>query len=98
MSANNLPIQLTSFVGRERELVALQRLLPATRLLTLTGAGGVGKTRLCLAVAAGALDQFPDGAWWVELAPLADPALLPQTVASALGVREEPGRPILATL
>jgi predicted ATPase/DNA-binding CsgD family transcriptional regulator len=98
MSANNLPIQLTSFVGRERELVALQRLLPTTRLLTLTGAGGVGKTRLSLAVAASELDQFPDGAWWVELAPLADPALVPQAVASALGMREEPGRPILATL
>jgi predicted ATPase len=77
MSANNLPIQVTSFVGREHELVALQRLLPTTRLLTLIGAGGVGKTRLALAVAADVLDQYPDGAWWVELAPLADPVSAP---------------------
>ena len=95
---NNLPIQVTSFVGRERELAELQRLLTTTRLLTLTGSGGTGKTRLSLQVAAEVLDNFKDGVWFVELAPLADPALVPQTVATVLGVREEPGRPLLATL
>src|SRR2546426_472703 len=64
------------------------------RLLTLTGAGGIGKTRLALEVAAEVLAESPDGAWFVELAPLSDPTLVPQTVASAIGVREEPGRAI----
>ncbi|MBI5879661.1 MAG: tetratricopeptide repeat protein [Chloroflexi bacterium] len=95
---NNLPIQVTSFVGRERELAELQRLLVATRLLTLTGSGGTGKTRLSLQVAAEVLDKYRDGVWFVELAPLADPVLVPQTVASVLGVREQPGRPMLAAL
>jgi len=95
---HNLPIQVTSFVGRERELSELQRLLPTTRLLTLTGSGGTGKTRLSLQVAAEVLDSFNDGVWFIELAPLSDPALLPLTVASVLGVREEQGRPLLATV
>ena len=95
---NNLPIQVTSFIGRERELSELQSLLPTTRLLTLTGSGGTGKTRLSLQVAAEVLDGFPDDVWFIELAPLSDPALLPLTIASVLGVREEPGRPLLATL
>jgi predicted ATPase/class 3 adenylate cyclase/DNA-binding NarL/FixJ family response regulator len=95
---NNLPIQLTSFVGREREISELQRLLTTTRLLTLTGVGGVGKTRLALHVAADVLADFSDGAWLVELAPLADPALVPQTVAATINVPEQSGRPILATL
>jgi predicted ATPase/class 3 adenylate cyclase/predicted negative regulator of RcsB-dependent stress response len=95
---NNLPIQVTSFVGRERELSELQRLLATTRLMTLTGSGGTGKTRLSLQVAADVLDNFKDGVWFVELAPLADPSLLPQTVANVLGVREQPGHPLLATL
>jgi class 3 adenylate cyclase len=95
---NNLPIQATSFVGRERELAELQRLLNTTRLLTLTGSGGTGKTRLSLQVAAEVLDNFKDGVWFVELAPLADAALVPQTVANVLGIREEPGRPLMATL
>jgi predicted ATPase/class 3 adenylate cyclase len=69
-----------------------------TPLLTLTGAGGCGKTRLALEVAAGLLPEYPDGIWWVEFAPLSDPALVPQAVATALGLREEPGRPLLATL
>jgi class 3 adenylate cyclase len=95
---NNVPIQVTSFVGREREFSELQRLLPTTRLLTLTGSGGTGKTRLTLQVAASMLDEFKDGVWLVELAPLADPSLLPLAVASVLGVRDEQGRPLLATL
>jgi predicted ATPase len=95
---NNLPRQLTSFVGRERELAQVRRLLAAAPLLTLTGVGGCGKTRLALQAAADALEAYPDGVWLVELAPLADPALVPQAVAAALGVREEPGRPLAATL
>ncbi len=96
--AHNLPVQLTSFLGRERELAEIKRLLATTRLLTLTGTGGVGKTRLALQVAADLLEEYPDGVWLVELAPLMDPALQPLAVASALGVQEEPNCPLLATL
>jgi len=95
---NNLPRQLTSFIGREREMAEVKRLLTTTRLLTLTGSGGCGKTRLALQVAADLVEEFANGVWLVELAALTDPALVPQAVASALGVREEPGRPLLATL
>ena len=95
---NNLPLQLTSFVGRERELAEVAALLGAHRLLTLTGPGGTGKTRLALQAAADALEQYPDGVWLAELAALADPGLVPQAVAQAVGVREEPARPLLATL
>ncbi len=95
---NNLPKQLTSFIGREEEIVAIKTRLESARLLTLTGIGGTGKTRLGLHVAAHLLDAFPDGVWLVELASLADPALVPQTVATALGVREEAHRPITQTL
>jgi predicted ATPase len=95
---NNLPLQVTSFIGREQALVELQRLLARTRLLTLTGSGGCGKTRLSLQVAADCPEQFPDGAWLVELAPLSDPGLVPQTVATVLGLKEEPGKPIVQTL
>src|SRR5207302_9191926 len=79
---NNLPVQPTTFIGREREIAEVKRLLGSARLLTLTGTGGVGKTRLALQAAAEMLDAFPDGVWLVELAPLADPTLVPQTVAS----------------
>jgi transcriptional regulator with XRE-family HTH domain len=99
---HNLPAPLTSFVGRERELAAVHRLLggepPGPRLVTLTGPGGVGKTRLALQAAAEVRDAYPDGVWLVELAALADPDLVPQAVAAAAGVREDPGRPLLATL
>jgi predicted ATPase len=97
---HNLPIQLTSFIGRERDIAEVKRLLATSRLLTMTGAGGTGKTRLALQVAAGLLDAsaFPDGVWLIELAPLAEPVLVPQSVATVLGLRETPGRPITAVL
>ncbi|HET8631361.1 MAG TPA: helix-turn-helix domain-containing protein, partial [Thermomicrobiales bacterium] len=87
---HNLPAPLTSFVGREDAVAEVAALLAGARLVTLTGAGGVGKTRLALAVAAGLVDESPGGVWLVELAPLAVPALVPQAVAAALGVREVP--------
>jgi predicted ATPase len=95
---NNLPLQLTSFIGREQELAEIKKLLHGTRLLTLLGLGGIGKTRLSLHVAADAMVDYPDGVWLVELAPLADERLVPQAVASVLGVREEAGRPVLEAL
>jgi predicted ATPase/class 3 adenylate cyclase/Tfp pilus assembly protein PilF len=90
----NLPIQVTSFIGREEERETARRLLSTTRLLTLVGTGGAGKTRLSLEVGADLLDEFSDGVWLVELAALADPALVPQTVAQVLSVREQSGRAI----
>ena len=95
---NNLPQQATRFIWREKELAELNGLLARNRLLTLTGAGGCGKTRLSLQVAAESLEQYPDGAWLVELAPLSDPGLVPQTVATVLGLKEEPGKPVRQTL
>src|SRR5664279_1077494 len=95
---NNLPLQLTSFIGREQELEEVKKLLRTTRLLTLFGLGGIGKTRLSLHVAAEAMVDYPDGVWFVELAPLADGRSVPQAIASVLGVREEVGRPVLEAL
>lgn len=95
---NNLPIQVTSFVGREKEIAEVKQLLSTTRLITLTGSGGAGKTRLSLHVAAEVLDTFGNGVWFIELASLSDPALVPFTIASTLSLREEPGRPLIATL
>jgi predicted ATPase/DNA-binding winged helix-turn-helix (wHTH) protein len=95
---HNLPAPLTNFIGRDREIEELLRLLPPARLLTLTGAGGCGKTRLALEVAARALDRFPDGVWVVDLATLVDPSRLTQAVASVLDVREGPNRPLLDAL
>ena len=92
---NNLPLQLTSFVGREEEISEVERLLGHTRLLTLTGPGGSGKSRLALRVAAGLLTRYRDGSCFVDLSPVTDPALVPAAVAKALGVPEEAGRPIL---
>lgn len=89
---NNLPVQLTSFIGREQEMAEAKRLLTTSRLLTLLGSGGAGKTRLAIQVAADYLDVLPDGAWLVDLAPISDPGLVPQTVASVLG-QWQPGRP-----
>src|SRR5690348_13824969 len=94
------PVPLTSFVGRERELADIRRLLADTRLLTLTGPGGVGKTRLAVEfsreLSEGA--AFPDGVRFVGLAPLADAALVPHAIAATLGIREEAGRPLLETV
>ena len=87
----NLPSELTSFIGRERETAEVKRSLGDVRLLTLTGPGGCGKTRLALAVGEGLTERFEGGVWWVELAPVSDPALVPRAVASALGVHEQVG-------
>ncbi|MGH3147905.1 MAG: ATP-binding protein, partial [Rubrobacter sp.] len=95
---DNLPLDVSSFVGREREISEVKRLLRESRLLTLTGPGGCGKTRLALEVARDLVLEFEDGAWLVELAPLSDPDLLPQAVASVLGVRERSGRSLYETL
>ena len=95
---HNLPGQLTSFIGREGEIASARRLLSETRLLTLTGTGGAGKSRLALQVAADALEDYPDGVWLVELAPLTNPALLPQTLAAVLSAGEESDRPLRETL
>ena len=95
---NNLALQLTSFVGRKRELDEVRTLLRNTRLLTLSGAGGIGKTRLSQQLAAEVMDDFPDGVWFVELAPLSDPRLVPQSVAIVLGVKEEAGHPVVEAL
>lgn len=91
---HNLPAERTSFVGREDRRMEVERVLATTRLLTLTGTGGLGKTRLALAVAADLAGSYLDGAWLAELASLRDPELVAQTVAQAVGVREQPGRPL----
>jgi predicted ATPase/transcriptional regulator with XRE-family HTH domain len=95
---NNLPIQWTSFVGREQATSDVLELLESTPLLTLTGTGGCGKTRLAIEMAKRLANHYPDGVWLIELAPLTDPTLIAQLAAATLGVREVPGEPILATL
>jgi predicted ATPase/class 3 adenylate cyclase len=94
----NLPPELTSFVGREEELERITELLQGTRLLTLTGPGGCGKTRLALRAAARLLDRFPDGVFFVELAAISEPGLVPGAIASAVGAREQGPRPIMEVL
>ncbi len=96
----NLPVQATPLVGRERELEELTAMLarPDVRLLTLTGPGGTGKTRLALQLAAEVLERFPDGVWFVNLAALSDSTLVLPTVAQTLAVKEEGGRPLAETL
>lgn len=94
----NLPDQLSSFIGRERELAELRGLLSGARLVTLTGAGGVGKTRLALRLGADLLDGSGDGVWFVDLAPVLDSALVAPTVAGVLGLSERAGQRVLETL
>ncbi|HSV84981.1 MAG TPA: tetratricopeptide repeat protein [Levilinea sp.] len=89
---NNLPVPVTSFVGREREINEVKRLLSTNRLVTLTGPGGTGKTRLALQVAGELLDTYPHGIWFVELASLVDPALIPATTVAALRIDPGPAR------
>lgn len=95
---NNLPEQVTSFIGREKETAEVRELLSRVRLLTLLGSGGCGKTRLSLQVAAELLEEYPDGVWFVEFAALTDPALVPQAVAKVIGVREEVGKTLTQTV
>jgi predicted ATPase/class 3 adenylate cyclase/Tfp pilus assembly protein PilF len=97
---NNLPLEITSFVGREKEIAELKEMLTdrKTRLVTVMGAGGMGKTRLALRVAGTIIDTYTDGVWLVELASLSDPAFVPQAVAQVLSVRELPGRPVMEIL
>jgi len=95
---NNLPAQLTSFIGREKELAEVKILLHDAHMLTLTGPGGTGKTRLSIQAAGEALDQYPNGVWFVELAPILDPLLVPRTTAIAIGLRDEPQRPVIDML
>jgi predicted ATPase/class 3 adenylate cyclase len=95
---NNLPPQLTTFIGRENEIAEVKHELATHRLVTLTGSGGTGKTRLSLQVATDLLDQFDHGVWFVELAPLADPDLIPQTILSTVGINEQQGKTPLELL
>lgn len=95
---HNLPARRVSFIGREREMLEVKRHLAMTRLLTLTGAGGSGKTRLALEVARELVTAYPDGVWLVELAPLSGGELVPRVVAGVLGVLERPGQPLTDTL
>jgi predicted ATPase/class 3 adenylate cyclase len=95
---NNLPAQLTSFVGRKKELEDVKKLLHHAHMLTLLGPGGTGKTRLSLQLASDSLSEYYDGVWFVELAPISDPLLVPRTTAIAIGLREEPQRPVIDML
>jgi predicted ATPase/class 3 adenylate cyclase/DNA-binding CsgD family transcriptional regulator len=96
--SQSLPVQLTSFVGRQAELSQVHELLTQHRLLTLTGAGGAGKTRLAIQTAGELSGEFGDGAWYVDLAPITDPELVPLTVARALGLPDQPGRSTMDSL
>ena len=95
---HNLPPQLTSFIGREKEMMEVKQALAEHRLVTLTGSGGAGKTRLSLQVAADLLDSFPNGIWFVELAPITDPDLIPQTILSAADMQTQQGRSAVDSL
>ena len=95
---NNLPVSLTSFVGRHAEMEEIAALFTSSRLVTLAGAGGCGKSRLATQVARNVLERFPEGAWIVELAPLTDPSLVVSQTAAVLGIREAPGRSLLENM
>jgi predicted ATPase/class 3 adenylate cyclase/DNA-binding CsgD family transcriptional regulator len=98
VAAVHLPVQLTNFVGRDAQLTQLRELLAENRVVTLTGAGGVGKTRLAVQIAAHVAGEFSDGVWYVDLAPITDPDLVPVTMARALGLPDQPGRSTMDTL
>jgi predicted ATPase/class 3 adenylate cyclase/DNA-binding CsgD family transcriptional regulator len=98
VAAEHLPVQLTSFIGRGTEIDGVQRTISADRLVTLTGAGGVGKTRLAIQVASQTVGDCDDGVWYVDLAPIADPSLVAVAMAGALGLPEQPGHSTTETL
>ena len=98
MSCKNVPIQLTSFIGREGDLAAVELLLSEARLVTLTGPAGCGKTRLAIQIANAVNGEFEDGVWWVDLAPLRDPALVPQLVVHTFGLRPVTDQPMMESL
>ncbi|MBK8552251.1 MAG: adenylate/guanylate cyclase domain-containing protein [Ignavibacteria bacterium] len=95
---NNLPVQLTNFIGREKEIIEIKNLLSEFRHITMLGPGGTGKTRLALQVAADLIDEFSNGVWVIELAPLFDPLLVPSAFVRTLGITEPPGQDTLSTL
>ncbi|HSL43712.1 MAG TPA: tetratricopeptide repeat protein [Anaerolineales bacterium] len=95
---NNLPVQLTSFIGRERDIEEVKRLLTNTRLVTLTGAGGTGKTRLAIEIAKQIKHQYPDGVWLIDFVVLPESSLIWQAIAAIIGLREEPNRSLQQTL
>src|SRR5215471_2168130 len=94
----SLPKPLTSFIGRERELVQAKQLLQGSYLVTLTGPGGSGKTRLCIALAAEVAGDYPDGVYFVPLAPVRDPGLVPSTIAQSIGLQDARDRPLMEHL
>lgn len=98
VATNNLPVELGALIGRDGEVALIKRLLHSARLLTLTGPGGVGKTRLALRVARDLMSASRDGVWWVDFATLSDSLLVPQAVAKVLDVREQPDRPLAMSL
>ena len=98
LHSGNLPVELTSFVGRRHEVADLTRMLPTSRLLTLTGPGGVGKTKLALRAARETARMYPDGTWFVELAAVQDPALVTQAAFAALGLQDRAARPSMSRL
>jgi predicted ATPase/DNA-binding CsgD family transcriptional regulator len=98
MASTNLPVQLTSFVGRESDLANVEHMLSEARCITITGPGGCGKTRLAIQIAGMVKGEFPDGAWWVDLASLNDPTLLAQLITQTIGLHPVAGQPMLETL
>ena len=95
---NNLPQQMTSFIGRERELAEARALLGSARLVTIVGPGGIGKTRMSLQIATDVLDAYPDGVWFIEFASIVDPGLVPKAIAQVLGLQEDANTPVVQAL
>ena len=95
---HNLPVQLTSFIGREKEIEEIKSLLIEHRLITITGAGGCGKTRLAIEAVTDLINEFDDGVWFVDLAPITEPDLIPEAIAGVLKVKEEPQRPLVESI